>query len=139
MLIDLPTNELTERIIGSGIEAHRELGPGLLEGTYRACLASEMQNAGLALVTEVPVSVNYKGMKIQYGYRLDVVVENLVVVEVKSVERLLPVHTAQLLTYLRLGGYQVGLLLNFNTTVLKNGIARVVDGYVGKGGMAGES
>jgi GxxExxY protein len=121
-------NGLTEAIIGAGIEVHKVLGPGLLESAYRRCLCHELKLRGIACETEVPLPVNYKGVLLDCGYRLDLLVENLVVVEIKAVETILPVHEAKLLTYLRLGGWQVGLILNFNVPVLKNGIRRRVLG-----------
>jgi GxxExxY protein len=117
---------LTERIIGLAIEVHRSLGPGLMESAYEECLSWELQHAGLAFQRQVPLPVRYKGVTLEMGYRLDLVVENQVVVELKTVERLLPIHEAQLLTYLKLSGLRTGLLLNFNSAVLKNGIKRMV-------------
>jgi GxxExxY protein len=119
-------NSITEAIIGGAIEVHRELGPGLLESAYRHCLCRELAMRGLAWKQEVDLPVTYKGVKLDCGYRIDVVVEEAVIVELKTVERLLPVHEAQLLTYLRLSGLHVGLLLNFNTPVLKSGLKRMV-------------
>jgi GxxExxY protein len=127
VLIHLPTNALTERIIRAGIEVHRRMGPGLLESTYRPCLAYELQNSGLDVATEVPLPLKYKELRIACAYRLDLVVNEEVVVEVKTAEKLLALHTAQLLTYLRLGNYRVGLLLNFNALILKDGIVRVIN------------
>jgi GxxExxY protein len=127
VLIRLPSDEITNQIIGCAIEVHRELGPGLLESCYRACLARELEDTGVQLQTEVPVPVIYKGEKVDCGYRLDIVVNELVVIEVKAVDKLAPVHTAQVLTYLRLAGYEVGLLINFNTRLLKDGIKRVLN------------
>src|SRR5512138_3655399 len=102
MLIDLPSNDLTATIIGCGIAVHRELGPGLLESTYKPCLVYELQQAGLDTDVEVPVPVFYKGIRMDCGYRLDLLVNQQVVVEIKAVEQLAPVHTAQMVTYLRL-------------------------------------
>jgi GxxExxY protein len=119
-------NRITESIIGGAIEVHRELGPGLLESAYRECLCHELSQRGLTFKKEVDLPVSYKGVKLDCGYRMDIVVEGAVLVELKTVERLLPVHEAQLLTYLRLSGMTVGLLLNFYTPVLKNGIKRMV-------------
>jgi GxxExxY protein len=116
---------LTERIIGCALEVHRELGPGLLESAYESALLIELAEAGLACRSQVAVPMIYKGRLIG-EYRIDLIVENMVVVEVKSVERLDPVFDAQLLTYLRLSGKRVGLLLNFNSRLLKHGIKRVV-------------
>ena len=118
--------ELSEQIIGAAIEVHRHLGPGLLESAYHRCLVHELGLRGLSLETEVSLGIDYKGIRLASGYRLDIVVENKVVVEVKAVEGLAPIHQAQLLTYLRLGGYQLGLLVNFNVSVLREGIKRLV-------------
>ena len=118
--------ELSEQIIGAAIEVHRHLGPGLLESAYRRCLVHELGLRGLSVQTEVSLGIDYKGIRLASGYRLDIVVENKVVVEVKAVDALAPIHQAQLLTYLRLGGYQLGLLVNFNVPVLREGIKRLV-------------
>jgi len=118
--------ELTEQIIGSAIEVHREIGPGLLETAYEECLCHELHLRNLNFQRQVNLPVGYKGLKLDCGYRIDVIVENLVILEMKSVEQILPVHHAQLLTYLRLSGMQVGLLINFNVSILKNGIVRRV-------------
>lgn len=120
---------LTERIIGAAMEVHRALGPGLLESTYEECVAREMQLGGLRFERQAPLPVAYKGVQLDCGYRLDFLVERAVVVELKSVDTLRPIHEAQLLTYLRLGGWTVGLLINFNAPVLRNGIRRVVLNY----------
>jgi GxxExxY protein len=117
---------LTRRVIGCAIEVHRTLGPGLLESAYEACLVHELTTQGLRVASQVPLAVQYKSVRLDIGYRLDLVVEDCLVIEVKSVEKLLPVHEAQLLTYLRLSGHKVGLILNFNTKVLKDGIIRRV-------------
>ena len=121
-------NEITEAIIGSSIEVHRELGPGLLESAYRQCLCHELTLRGMPFVCERPLPVGYKGLRLDCGYRVDLVVADAVVVELKTVDRLAPVHDAQLLTYLRLGGWKVGLLINFNVELLRNGIHRRVLG-----------
>lgn len=118
-------SELTERIIGLAIEVHRTLGPGLLESIYEHCLCQELAEAGVAFNRQVPLSVSYKGRPLDCSYRLDLVVEQSVVVEIKSVEQLLPLHQAQLLTYLKLSGIPTGLLLNFHTPVLREGIRRM--------------
>ena len=119
-------NILTREIIGAAIEVHRFLGPGLLESAYRRCLMQDLSLRGMAFKTEWPLPLSYKGVQLESGYRLDLVVGDAVVVETKSVETLAKVHEAQLLTYLRLGGWTVGLLINFNVDVLKNGIRRRV-------------
>jgi GxxExxY protein len=118
--------QLTERIIGAAIEVHRELGPGLLESAYEECFCHELHLHNLSFRRQIDLPVAYKGLKLDCGYRLDVVVEDLVVVEMKSIDQVLPIHHAQLLTYLRLSGKNVGLLINFNVSVLKNGIVRRV-------------
>jgi GxxExxY protein len=121
--------ELTEKIIGAAMEVHTALGPGLLESTYEECLAREMQLSGLAFERQVPLPVAYKGVKLDCGYRLDFLVERAVVLELKATDMLRPIHEAQVLTYLRLGGWTVGLLMNFNVPVLRNGIKRIVLNY----------
>lgn len=122
----LVQEQLTEAIIGAAIEVHRELGPGLLESAYEECFCHEQHLRGLAFQRQVELPVSYKGLKLDCGYRLDVIVDDAVIVELKSIEHILPVHHAQLLTYLRLAGKKVGLLINFNVSVLKNGIVRRV-------------
>lgn len=122
-------NQLTHEIIGSAIEVHRKLGPGLLESTYRECLCRELMLRGVDFRRERGLPLEYKGIKLDCGYRIDILVADLVVVEIKSVEALAPIHDAQLLTYLRLGGWRMGLLINFNVVVLKDGIHRRVLGY----------
>jgi len=117
---------LTDRVIGLAIEVHRALGPGLLESAYEACLCFELCENGISHHRQVPLRVTYKSIRLDCGYRLDNVVEDQLVLELKTVERLLPIHEAQLLTYLKLGGYGTGLLLNFNSSVLKDGLKRMV-------------
>jgi GxxExxY protein len=117
---------LTGKVIGAAIEVHRVLGPGLLESAYEECLCHELNLVGLAFERQVPLPVVYKGVRLDCGYRLDVVVEGRLVVELKTVERLMPVHDAQLLTYLRLSQIHTGLILNFNVPVLRDGIKRMV-------------
>jgi GxxExxY protein len=118
---------LTGRIIGAAIEVHGQLGPGHLESAYLTCLCHELSISDVQLRREVPVPVDYKGIKLDCAYRLDLLVEDEVVVELKAVDKLLPLHTAQLLTCLRLTGLKKGLLINFNVPVLKHGIRRVVN------------
>ncbi len=120
------TNEITQSVIGAAIEVHRILGPGLLESGYEEALTREFELRRIGFQRQVPLPVNYKGTVLDCGYRLDFVVENLVVVELKAVDALHPIHEAQLMTYLRLGGWKVGLLINFNTFLLKDGIRRRV-------------
>jgi GxxExxY protein len=119
---------LTQRIISAAIEVHRYLGPGLLESTYENCLCREFSNRDIAFERQVPLPVVYKGLKLDCGYRLDFLVENEVVVELKAVTQLEKIHEAQLLTYLRLTGKKLGLLLNFNVLLMKHGIKRMANG-----------
>ena len=117
---------ITESVIGAAIEVHRGLGPGLLESAYEACLAFELRERGLEVAQQKPLPLVYKGVALDCGYRLDLLVNNLVVVELKAVDRLEPIHQAQVLSYLNLSGYKMGLLINFNVRVLRNGIRRLV-------------
>ena len=119
-------NVLTKEIIGAAIEVHRHLGPGLLESVYKQCLAKELQLRTIPHQCEWPLPLEYKGLRMNCGYRIDLLVGNAVVVETKSIEAIAPVHEAQLLTYMRLCGWRVGLLINFNVLILKNGIRRKV-------------
>jgi GxxExxY protein len=119
-------DRLTEKVIGLAIEVHRQLGPGLLESAYEECLCLELREAGLAFRRQVPLPITYKSVRLDCGYRLDVVIEDQLILELKAVEGLLPIHEAQVLTYMRLSGIRTGLLLNFNTAVLKNGIRRLM-------------
>lgn len=121
--------EITAKIIGAAIEAHKTIGPGLLESAYEECLAYEMRIRGLNFERQVPLPVAYKGVTLDCGYRLDFLVEDAIVLELKAVDRLEPIHEAQILTYLKLGGWTVGLLINFNVPVLMDGIKRVVLNY----------
>ena len=116
----------TERIIGAALSVHKELGPGLLESAYSACLAHELHRVGVRFETQVRLPLRYRNIHVDAGYRLDFIVENTVVLELKAVEQVLPVHRAQLLSYLRLSGLSVGLLLNFNVVHLRYGIHRMV-------------
>jgi GxxExxY protein len=118
--------ELREAIIGAAIEVHKELGPGLLESSYQRCLAREFDVRGIKYRQEVDLPLNYKGVVIDCAYRIDFVVEEKIVVELKSVEKLIPIHEAQLLTYLRLSKLRVGLLINFNSSVIRNSFIRRV-------------
>jgi GxxExxY protein len=126
MALDLnhPISRITETIIGAAIEVHRELGPGLLESAYQECLAYELVQRSVRFTRQVPLPVTYRNVQLDCGYRLDFLVEDLVVVEIKSVERLAPIHSAQLITYLKLMRCSVGLLLNFNMTSLRRGVRR---------------
>lgn len=120
-------DEISERIIGAAIEVHKMLGPGLLENAYEKCLARELDLRKIRFECQVPLPVVYKGLQLDCGYRLDFLVEEIVVVEIKAVEAVLPVHQAQVLTYLRLGGWPLGLLLNFHVPILKQGIHRLAN------------
>lgn len=124
----MKVNEVTQAIIGAAIEVHRALGPGLLESAYEECLCRELTLRQVSFVRQHQLPIEYKGLRLDCGYRIDILVAEAVVVELKAVETLLPIHQAQLLTYLRLGGWNVGLLINFNVPVLKQGIRRVVLG-----------
>jgi len=132
-MIDSPekrteADELSNRIIGGAIEVHRHLGPGLLESTYELCLCKELSLRSISFQRQAPLAVAYKGLLLDCGYRLDHLVEGLVIVELKAVEKLERIHEAQLLTYLRLANLWLGLLINFNVEVLKDGIKRRVNG-----------
>ena len=118
--------ELSERVIGSAMDVHRQIGPGLLEAVYEECLCFELKQARIGYRRQVPLPVFYRGVQLECGYRMDIVVEHQLVVEIKAVERLLPIHEAQMLTYLRLSGLPIALLLNFNSVALKSGLRRFV-------------
>jgi len=118
--------KLSNITIGAAIEVHRQLGPGLLESAYQRCLYYELAEAGIYTELEKPMPITYKSVELDHGYRLDLLVEEKVVVEIKTVEAFTDVHTAQLLTYLKLGGYKLGLLINFHVTLLKDGIKRLI-------------
>jgi GxxExxY protein len=120
------TDALTRKIIGLAIEVHRQLGPGLLESIYEECLCLELKEAGVQHRREVPLPIIYKSVRLDCGYRLDIVVEGRVLIELKAVDRLMPIHEAQILTYLRLSRIPKGLLMNFNEAVLKDGLRRFV-------------
>ncbi len=120
-------NEISKTIIGFAIEVHKKLGPGLLESAYQECLFYELKKAGLRVEKEKPMPIVYKEVKLDHGYRIDLLVEDNIVIELKSVEALTDVHFAQVLTYLKLGGYKLGLLINFNVKLLKNGIKRIIN------------
>lgn len=124
----MPDDQLTAAIIGAALEVHKALGPGLLESTYETCLAHELGLRGLAVIRQRPLPVRYKGLILEDSYRPDLIVAEQVIVEIKSVSALLSVHQAQLLTYLKLTGLRVGLLINFNVAVLKSGLKRMVNG-----------
>lgn len=120
-------NQISNRIIGCAIEVHKSLGPGLLESAYKECLFYILRKDGLKVDKEKPMPLVFEEIKLDCGYRIDLLVENKVVIEIKSVEALNDVHLAQTLTYLKIGGYKLGLLINFNVTLLKSGIKRVVN------------
>ena len=120
-------NEISSLIIGKAIEVHKNLGPGLLESAYRECLSYEIRNIGLKVENEKPMPIIYKELKLDHGYRMDILVENKVVVELKTVDAIIDVHEAQILTYLKLGNYKLSLLINFNVKMLKDGIKRFVN------------
>lgn len=124
-------NELSNRVIGAAIAVHKELGPGLLESTYEACLVKELTLLGIQADRQVTLPLTYKGLELNCGYKLDLLVEKALVVELKSVDRLSPINEAQLVTYLRLSGMRLGLLINFNECLLKQGVRRFVNG-IGK-------
>jgi GxxExxY protein len=127
MPISPEINALTQRIIGCAITVHSTLGPGLLESAYQTCLILELRHAGLRVDVDVAVPIVYRGVRINCGYRLDVLVEGIVILELKTVSVILPVHEAQLLTYLKLTDKPVGLLFNFNVKLLKDGICRKIN------------
>ena len=126
-MIDKNENQLSNIIIGCAIEVHKQLGPGLLESAYQQCLFYELLKQGLHVVKEKPMPIIYKDVKLDHGYRIDLLVNNKVVIEIKTVEMFTDVHTAQVLTYLKLGNCKLGLLLNFYVTSLKNGIKRIIN------------
>jgi GxxExxY protein len=120
-------NEISGQIVDSAIAVHRELGPGLLESTYQACLAYELRSRGLKVLHEIGLPVVYREVELDVGYRIDLLVEDIVIVEIKAIETLAPIHEAQLLSYLKLSGKKLGLLINFNVTHVKDGIKRLVN------------
>jgi GxxExxY protein len=123
-------NKITGNVIGAAIQVHRTLGPGLLECAYEACLAFELGKRGLRMQQQKPVPVIYEEVKLDCGYRMDLLVEGSVVVEIKSADAVAPIHEAQVMSYLKLSGYKVALLINFNVSVLKDGIRRFINGTV---------
>ena len=122
-------NGITHGIIAAAIEVHRHLGPGLLESAYQVCVCYELSRMGLSFTREVHLPLSYKGLQLDCSYRIDLLVEDAVLVELKSIEQILPIHSAQLLTYLRASHKPIGLLINFNVLVLKDGIKRIVNDY----------
>ena len=117
---------LTEKVIGFAIEVHKHLGPGLLESAYEECLAHELNINGIQFHRQVPIPVTYKGLSLECGYRIDVIVEGSLILELKSVERILPIHEAQLLTYMKLSQINTGLVINFNVPLIRDGLKRFV-------------
>jgi GxxExxY protein len=120
-------NKLSSKIIGAAIEVHKAVGPGLLESAYETCLCHELNLQGVSFERQRPLPIEYKGERLDCGYRLDIVVENRIILELKSCEEIEPIHRAQLLTYLKLAGLSLGLLSNFNVTVMRDGIVRIVN------------
>lgn len=120
-------NALSYKVIGLAIEVHRQLGPGLLESAYQACLIYELQKAGLKVEKEISLPISYKEIKLDQGYRIDLLIEDKLVIELKTVEDFTSVHFAQILTYLKLGEYPLGMLINFNSKILKNNIKRFIN------------
>lgn len=123
-------NEISNKIIGAAIEVHKQLGPGLLESSYEVCLAYELKQLGLNTQTQVALPVVYKEVKLEAGYRIDILVENKVIIEIKAVDALADIHTAQLLTYLKLKDLKLGLLINFNSVKVIDGVKRIINGYL---------
>jgi GxxExxY protein len=122
-------NDISGAVIGSAIRVHRALGPGLLESAYEGCLVYELAQQGIQCKTQQKLPVNYRGVSIEVGYRVDVIVENAVILEVKTVKKIIPIHEAQLLSYLKMSKLKLGLILNFNTMILKSGIKRIVNNF----------
>ncbi|MFC1830213.1 GxxExxY protein [Thermodesulfobacteriota bacterium] len=120
-------NELSSKIIGAAIQVHKALGPGLLESAYEECMCHELDIQHLSLERQKPLPLSYKGIKLDCGYRLDIVVKNAIILELKSCEKIEPIHKAQLLTYLKLSGLKLGLILNFNVPIMRDGIVRIVN------------
>jgi GxxExxY protein len=125
-LVKHPTNQISERVIGAAIEVHRQLGPGLLESSYHACLCRELDLRGVTYETEIPLPLKYKGVQIAKAYVIDLLIEGSLVVEIKSVRKLLPIHSSQLMTYMRLQELSSGLLINFNVHTLLHGLRRLL-------------
>ncbi len=119
-------DKLSNRVIGCALEVHRHLGPGLLESTYEQCLAHELKTSGIPFKLQCPLPVEYKGIKLDCGYRIDMLIDDAIIVELKSVDKILPIHQAQLLTYMKLSSISIGLLINFNVKLIKTGIKRMV-------------
>jgi len=120
-------NDITDRIISSAIKVHKALGPGLLESAYEACLLHELRKNGLKAESQVGLPIHYDGIILDVGYRVDILVEDSIIVELKAVEKIIPIHEAQLVSYLKLSGRKLGLIINFNVLLLKDGIKRMVN------------
>jgi GxxExxY protein len=125
-LIDHPTNFISQKVIGAAIEVHRELGPGLLESSYHSCLCRELQLRGVPHRSEVELPLEYKGVQIRRGYMIDLLIDDVLIVEIKSVDKLLPIHGSQLMTYMHLKRVPAGLLINFNVQTLFQGLKRIL-------------
>jgi len=123
-------NEISKKIIGAAIEVHKQLGPGLLESSYEICLAYELKQLGLNTQTQVALPVVYKEVKLEAGYRIDILVEKKVIIEIKAVDSLADIHTAQLLTYLKLKDLKLGMLINFNSVRVIDGVKRIINGFL---------
>ncbi|MCH8533718.1 MAG: GxxExxY protein [Flavobacteriaceae bacterium] len=123
-------NQISSKVIGAAIEVHKQLGPGLLESAYEYCLAHELESLGFTVERQVALPIIYKGIKLDAGYRIDLLINQKLIIEIKSIEALAPIHTAQLLTYLKLKDLKLGLLINFNSVVVKGGIKRIINGYL---------
>jgi len=121
--------DLSSKIIGAAIEVHTVLGPGLFENVYKECLAYKLNKLGIRAVKEFPIPLTYEDIKLECGYRADILVENEIIIEIKSIEQLAPIHFLQVMTYLKLGHFKLGLLINFNEVLLKTGLRRIVNGY----------
>jgi GxxExxY protein len=121
----METDFLTQKVIGCAIEVHKELGPGLLESSYECCLMYELAKAGIVAKKQVVLPINYKGVLIESGYRIDILLPEKLIIELKAVDKLLPIHTAQMITYLKLSDIKTGLLINFNVQKLTNGLKRI--------------
>jgi GxxExxY protein len=132
-------DQITQRIIGAAIEVHKTLGPGLLESAYQACLAFELREGDLKIEEQLPLPVIYKNVRLDCGYRIDLLVESEIVIEIKAIEALAPIHEAQLLSYLRLSGKRVGLLINFHVRMLKDGLKRIVNEFPDSAFSAGSA
>jgi GxxExxY protein len=129
--IERQENDISRKIIGAAIEVHKHLGPGLLESAYEECLCCELDLRGIEFKRQVPLPLSYKGLNLDCGYRLDLLVEEKIIVELKTVEAIVPIHEAQMLTYLKVRDMRVGLIINFNVRLLVDGIKRLVNNYKG--------